>query len=73
MRYKLGKNLHKGDTIRVWWMNTLTDRTEDTITKLYKYKGPLEYLWPAGARIATFSFNQMGMTIDNTSYYEVME
>ncbi len=62
-----GKALRIGDTIQVWWQpNT------DTIIGLTPYKGPLEYVWPKGARLASFALNKSGMTIDNTDVYNVI-
>ena len=61
----LGSELRVGDTIEVWWTPHC-----DTITGLRPYRGPLEYLFPKGAQIASFALNRSGMTIDNADVFE---
>jgi hypothetical protein len=63
----VGRSLCVGDTIEVWW-----NPKRDTIIALAPYRGPLEYLFPGGAQIATFALLRGGMTIDNTDYFEVI-
>jgi len=60
-----GADLKVGDTIEVWWLPH-----RDTITGLRPYDGPLNYLWPDGARLAEFALNQCGMTIPNEERLE---
>lgn len=62
-----GSELRVGDTIEVWWAPR-----RDTIVGLGRYAGPLEYLFPAGAQIATFALLSTGMTIDNDDVYELV-
>lgn len=73
MARKYNRLLKVGDRIKVWWNN---DRQAvanvATITKLEKYRGPLEYLWPKGARIAYFAEVRIGMTLENDGYSEVV-
>ena len=67
-----GKHLRVGDTIKVWWSSYAGQTpNQDTITSIEAYHGPLEHLWPHGARLVWFRFNAVvGMTIDNDDYYE---
>lgn len=65
MTHIRGSNLKAGDTIEVWW-----SPKRDLITALRPYKGPLEHLFPAGARIAEFAILKSGMTIDNSDFYD---
>ena len=68
MVLKLGSELVKGDTIKVWWAPN-----KDTIMKIKSYKEPLENLFPKGVSIAKFLINKSGMTIDHDDYYNVIE
>ena len=63
-----GKELKVGDTIEVWW-----NPHRDTITELRPYLGPLAYLFPEGAQLASFAVCQSGMTIDNGDVFEVVD
>lgn len=63
----LGSELQVGDTIEVWWQPH-----RDTITELRRYDGPLAYLFPKGAKIATFALLKGGMTIENDEYFELI-
>lgn len=60
-----GSELRVGNTIEVWWAPR-----RDTIVEFRPYRGPLEHLFPAGARIAIFALLKTGMTIDNGDVYE---
>ena len=63
-----GTALRVGDTIEVWWRPG-----RDTITALAPYTGPLAYLWPEGARIASFALNRTGMTIEPQGSYQLLD
>jgi hypothetical protein len=65
--YVRGSELKVGDTIEVWW-----SMKRDTITALKPYKGPLEYLWPEGARSAKFAVSTLGMTIEPHAAFTVV-
>jgi len=56
--------LRVGDTIEVWWQPN-----RDTITKLYKYIGPLDKDVLKGTVIAEFAILKSGMTIEAGSLY----
>lgn len=59
-----GRDLRIGDTVDVWW-----GTNRDTIVAMRPYAGPLARL--AGARIAQFAVNQMGMTLEAGALFEV--
>jgi hypothetical protein len=61
-----GVDLRVGNMIEVWWKPGF-----DIITELTPYSGPLIYLFPDGAQLATFVTRAM-MTIDNADYYHVV-
>jgi hypothetical protein len=61
-----GSELKVGDAIEVSWFGVKAD----IITGLRPYTGPLAYLFPDGAQLATFAVNRIGMTIDNGDYFE---
>ena len=61
----LGEKLQVGDTIETWWQPK-----RDTITGLHPYTGPLDCL--AGARLADFALNSIGMTIEANMAYTVL-
>lgn len=69
--YKKGGELKIDDLMDVWWNSHPSIPNCDRITELRPYKGPLEYLFPEGAQIASFLFFPTGMTIDNKSLYFV--
>lgn len=56
-----------GDVIEVWWAPN-----RDTVTRIYPYKGPLEYLWPKGAVIVETTFCRHGYTADVTDFEDVV-
>ena len=60
-----GKDLNVGDVIETWWRPN-----RDTILALRPYNGPLSYLFPQGARLATFAMNKSGMTVDNGDQFK---
>ena len=60
---KLGAALKVGDVIRFPFSKM------HRITKLEPYTGPLAYLFPEGAQLASFDTG-LGMTIDNSNYYD---
>jgi len=70
MSKKLGRDLKVGDTIKVWWGNG-----RDTITTLTPYHGSLRHLWDkdGGAKLADFSLNKVGMTIEPIAIFDVIE
>jgi hypothetical protein len=61
-----GGDLRVGNMIEVWWKPSF-----DIITELTPYSGPLVYLFPEGAQVATFA-TKAKMTIDNADYYHVV-
>jgi hypothetical protein len=58
-----GNELKLGDVIDTW-------AGKKRIIALQPYRGPLAYLFPAGAQIATFDLGG-GMTIDNSDLFEI--
>ena len=60
----LGADLRVGDVIETWWQPN-----RDTILSLVPYTGPLIYLFPEGAQIASFAIGP-GMTINNGELFE---
>jgi hypothetical protein len=66
MRVVRGCDLRIGNMIAVWWKPGY-----DIITELRPYSGPLIYLFPDGAQLATFVTRAM-MTIENADYYNVV-
>ena len=58
-----GRDLQIGDVIEVWWRPY-----RDVIIDFEPYTGPLAYLFPDGARIATFGICR-GMTVGNDERY----
>lgn len=66
----LGSELKRFDTIKVWWSGgeRLDGHNTDTIVKIKKYDGPLNYLHSKGAQVAKFIVTSM--TIVNSDYYE---
>ena len=61
-----GIDLKVGDTVEVWWLPG-----GDQIIHLSDYIGPLNHLFPMGAKTACFMFGANGMTIDNSAFYNV--
>ncbi len=55
-----GRDVKIGDVIDVWWNGQHGDRVLDLKT----YHGPLDAVFPAGARIATF-VSGFAMTLPN--------
>lgn len=66
-RSVIGQNLRVGDTIKVWWKPG-----RDMIAVLDDYSGPLQDLFPQGAKIAGFAVGP-GMTIDLADQYQRMK
>jgi len=67
---KPGNQLQVGDTLEVWWGNG-----RDTVTGLRPYNGPLSHLWDkygAGARLADFALNRVGMTVEPQIMFNVL-
>jgi hypothetical protein len=64
-----GKNLVVGSCVKTWFMSAGTH-----VVALKPYKGPLEYLFPQGARIVTFrSNNRSGLTPMTVGNDDVLE
>jgi hypothetical protein len=63
-QHMLGSELRVGDVIDVWWAPN-----RDCITQLRPYNGPIKEL--AGAQLADFAINRIGMTIEAGVLYRV--
>lgn len=63
-----GSELRPGDVIEVWWRPR-----RDVIISLRPYAGPLASLFPEGAQLAEFALNRIGMTIDNSDTFVLVE
>ena len=61
----VGRDLQVGDTIEVWW-----EPHRDTITGLFPYIGPLDFL--NDAWIASFALGSVGMTIVGGEMFTVI-
>lgn len=78
---KSGNELKIGDSIEVWWCREDSGQTRnpnngnpiDEITAFVPYQGPLNRTYfNRGARIATFKYCRVGMTIPNDEVYVVI-
>ncbi len=65
--------LKVGDRIKVWWSSERqTIPNIVTISRLERYQGPLQYLWPTGARLVDFQESRVGTTLANDDYSDLL-
>lgn len=69
MQTILGRDLKEGTRVKTWFMPRGT-----AVLSAEPYKGPLEHLWPEGARIVTFNAATpsgcVPMTVGNSDRFE---
>ena len=65
---KLGRDLVKGDNIKVWWRPNV-----DRIVEIRPYRGPYETTILQGAQSAVFAILKTGMTIVADDWYEIVD
>src|ERR1700728_3550721 len=70
IKHIAGRDLKEGTRVRTWFMPTGTD-----VVAIEPYHGPLECLWPEGARIIGFDSRTpsggTSMTVGNSELLEL--